>query len=42
MNQINMLKKQIKECLDNDDFLGAKNQLDKLIGLLDDFEFEVL
>ena len=28
-----ILKKQIKKCLDTNDFVGAKNQLDKLIGL---------
>ena len=37
MNQvITKLKKQIKECLDNDDYLGAYNQLNKPIGLLDE------
>ena len=29
MNQVNMLKKQIKECLDNEDYRGARNQLYK-------------
>ena len=33
MNQvIAKLKGQIKECLDSNDYVGAKNQLDKLIG----------
>ena len=30
---IAILKKQIKEALDKNDYVGAKNQLDKLIGL---------
>ncbi len=29
------LKGQIKECLDSNDFVGAKNQLDKLIGFVE-------
>ena len=34
MNQvIAKLKGQIKECLDSNDVVGAKNQVDKLIGL---------
>ena len=36
MNQvINKLKKQIIESLKEDNFTGAKNQLDKLIGFTD-------
>lgn len=30
------LKKQIKELLDARDYFGAKNQLDKLVGLLEE------
>ena len=34
MNQvITKLKKQIKDCLDSNDFVGAKNQLDKLVAI---------
>jgi len=34
MNQaIYKFKKQIKECLDSNDFVGAKNQLDKLVAI---------
>jgi hypothetical protein len=34
MNQvIAKLKRQIKECLDSNDFVGAKNQLDKLVAI---------
>lgn len=37
MNQVVIkLKKQIKECLDSDDYVGAKNQLDKLVGFLEE------
>ena len=32
---IKKLKQQIKECLDSNDFVGAKNQLDKLIAFTD-------
>ena len=36
MNQvIAKLKEQIKECLDSNDFVGAKNQLNKLITFID-------
>lgn len=30
---IAILKKQIKQCLDNGDYVGAKNQCDKLVNL---------
>jgi hypothetical protein len=40
MNQVIMkLKKQIRECLDSGDYVGAKNQLDKLVSFT---ETEVL
>jgi hypothetical protein len=40
MNQVIIkLKKQIQECLDTGDYVGAKNQLDKLISFT---ELEVL
>ena len=36
MNQvINKLKKQIIESLEEDNFTGAKNQLDKLVAITD-------
>ena len=37
MNQVVMkLKKKIKECLEVGDYVGAKNQLDKLVGFLEE------
>jgi len=34
MNQvIEKLKNQIKDCLDSNDFVGAKNQLDKIVAI---------
>ena len=33
---IAILKKQIKELLEAGDYVGAKNQLDKLVGLLEE------
>ena len=33
---IAILKKQIRELLDEGDYVGAKNQLDKLVGLLEE------